>query len=150
MGTACWRGSWRKAHGNEQEKRIDVTAESPHARFGSGKSVRRVEDEKLLIGAGHFADDATLANQASVCFLRSPHPHARITAIDTAAAAAMPGVIAIVTGDDLVRARVKPLPPSADFKRSDGSPTATPPRHAPAVGAVRFVGGAGGRGLPPE
>jgi len=139
MATACLRGSWRKARG-KCKKKVDVTAESPHARFGSGKSVRRVEDEKLLIGAGCFADDAKLANQASVCFLRSPHPHARITGIDTAAAAAMPGVIAIVTGDDLIRARVKPLPPSADFKRSDGSPTATAPRHALAVGAVRFVG----------
>ena len=117
-----------------------MTAESPQARFGSGRSVRRVEDEKLLIGAGYFADDAKLAEQAYVFFLRSPHPHARITALDTVAAAAMPGVIAIVTGDDLLRARIKPLPLSADFKRSDGSPTASAPRHALAVGAVRFVG----------
>ena len=52
----------------------------------------------------------------------------------------MPGIIAIVTGDDLVRAGVKPLPLSADFRRSDGSPTASAPRHALAVGTVRFVG----------
>ena len=117
-----------------------MTTESQHARFGSGKSVRRVEDENLLKGAGHFADDATLPDQACVCFLRSPHPHARITAIDTNAAAAMPGVIAVVTGDDLVRAGVKPLPLSADFKRGDGSPSASAPRHALAVGTVRFVG----------
>ncbi len=62
------------------------------------------------------------------------------TAIETKAAAALPGVIAIVTGDDLVRAGVKPLPLSADFKRADGSPTASAPRHALAVGTVRFVG----------
>ncbi len=117
-----------------------MTAESQYARFGSGKSVRRVEDQSLLTGAGNFADDANLPGQAFVLFLRSPHPHARIAAIDTAAAAKLPGVVAIVTGDDLVRARVKPLPPSADFKRSDGSPTASAPRHALAVGAVRFVG----------
>ena len=73
-------------------------------------------------------------------FLRSPHPHARIVAIDTTAAAAMPGVVAIVTGADLVRAGVKPLPQSADFKRADGSPTASPPQHALAVDTVRFVG----------
>ena len=103
-----------------------MTTESQYARFGSGKSVLRVEDESLLTGAGYFADDATLPDQACVMFLRSPHPHARITAIDTAAAAALPGVIAIVTGEDLVRARVKPIPLSADFKRSDGSPTFTP------------------------
>ena len=117
-----------------------MSTESQFARFGSGKSVLRVEDEALLKGAGLFADDATLPGQAQVCFLRSPHPHARIAAIDAKAAAALPGVIAIVTGDDLVRAGVKPLPLSADFKRPDGSPTASPPRHALAVGTVRFVG----------
>jgi carbon-monoxide dehydrogenase large subunit len=117
-----------------------LTTESQFARFGSGKSVLRVEDEALLKGAGLFTDDATLSGQANVCFLRSPHPHARIVAIDIKAAEALPGVIAVVTGDDLVRAGVKPLPLSADFKRPDGSPTASPPRHALAVGAVRFVG----------
>jgi len=117
-----------------------LTTESQFARFGSGKSVLRVEDESLLKGAGLFTDDATLPGQAIVCFLRSPHPHARIAAIDTKVAAALPGVIAVVTGDDLVRAGVKPLPLSADFKRPDGSPTASPPRHALAVGTVRFVG----------
>ena len=117
-----------------------MPAESTYARFGSGKSVRRVEDDSLLTGKGIFADDAVSLDHACVCFARSPHPHARIVVIDKAAALAMPGVIAVVTGDDLVRAGVKPLPLSADFKRSDGSPTASPPRHALAVGAVRFVG----------
>jgi aerobic carbon-monoxide dehydrogenase large subunit len=117
-----------------------MSTESSFARFGSGKAVRRVEDEALLKGAGYFADDASQEGEARVCFLRSPHPHARIVSIDTAAAAALPGVIAVVTGDDLVRAGVKPIPLSADWKRSDGSPTASPPRHALATGAVRFVG----------
>ena len=100
----------------------------------------RVEDERLLTGTGSFADDVSSLDQAHVCFLRSPYPHARILGIDKTAAAALPGVIAIVTGDDLVRGRVKPLPSSADFKRADGSPSASPPRHALAVGTVRFVG----------
>jgi carbon-monoxide dehydrogenase large subunit len=116
-----------------------VTAPA-HARFGSGKAVRRVEDEALLKGAGRFVDDMALRGQAHAQFLRSPHPHARIAAIDAAAAAALPGVVAIVTGADLVRAGVKPLPNSADFRRADRSPTASPPHHALAVGAVRFVG----------
>jgi carbon-monoxide dehydrogenase large subunit len=102
--------------------------------------VLRVEDERLLTGTGSFADDVSSPDQAHVCFLRSPYPHARILGIDKTAAAALPGVIAIVTGDDLVRGRVKPLPSSADFKRADGSPSASPPRHALAVGTVRFVG----------
>ena len=113
---------------------------SQFARFGSGKAVRRVEDEALLKGAGRFADDVSLPGQARVVFLRSPHAHARIAAIDARAATKMPGVIAIVTGEDLVRDGVKPLPSSADFKRADGSPSASPPRHALAVGASRFVG----------
>ncbi|HQR10778.1 MAG TPA: xanthine dehydrogenase family protein molybdopterin-binding subunit [Casimicrobiaceae bacterium] len=117
-----------------------MTTESVQARFGSGKSVRRVEDESLLKGNGLFADDASLPVQAVVHFLRSPHPHARIASLDVASASALPGVVAILTGEDLVRAGVKPLPSSADFKRSDGSPTASAPRHALAVGTVRYVG----------
>ncbi|TMH12621.1 MAG: xanthine dehydrogenase family protein [Betaproteobacteria bacterium] len=117
-----------------------MTGESQYARFGSGKSVRRVEDQALLTGVGIFADDVSLPGQAYVCFLRSPYPHARVVAIDAAAAAAMSGVVAIVTGADLVAAGVKPLPLSIDFKRGDGSPTASPPRHALAVDTVRFVG----------
>src|SRR2546430_14415715 len=125
-----------------------MSSESQYARFGSGKAVRRVEDQALLTGAGVFADDVSLPGQAYVCFLRSPHPHARVVAIDATAAAAMSGVVAIVTGADLVAAGVKPLPLSIDFKRGDGSPTASPPRHALAVDTVRFVGEAIAAALP--
>src|SRR5262249_56697216 len=59
---------------------------------------------------------------------------------DSRPAAAMPGVIALVTGGDLQRGGVNPLPNSADFKRADGSPIASPPRHSLAVGTVRYVG----------
>ena len=117
-----------------------MSGESQYARFGSGKSVRRVEDQALLTGAGVFADDVSVPGQAHVFFLRSLYPHARFDVIDTAAASAMAGVIAIVTGADLVAAGVKPLLLSTDFKRGDGSPTASPPRHALAVDTVRFVG----------
>src|SRR5256712_7751225 len=111
-----------------------------HGRFGSGHAVRRVEDASLLKGAGCFADDVAVADQLHAYFLRSPHAHARIVTLDTKAAAAMPGVMAVVTGDDLMRAGGKPLPHSADFKRPDGAPTPSPPRHGPAGGTVRFVG----------
>jgi aerobic carbon-monoxide dehydrogenase large subunit len=114
--------------------------DSQFTRFGSGKAVHRVEDDDLLAGRGRFADDVSLPNQVFACFLRSPHPHARIVSIDAKAAAAMSGVIGIVTGDDLVRKGIKPLPNSADFKRPDGKPLASPPRHALAVSAARFVG----------
>ena len=116
------------------------SAPAPYARFGSGKSVKRVEDDALLRGQGVFADDVSLPGQAHAFFLRSPHAHARIARIDTVAAAGMPGVIAIVTGATLVDAGVKPIPNSADFKRADRSPTLSPPHYALAVDVVRFAG----------
>jgi aerobic carbon-monoxide dehydrogenase large subunit len=109
-------------------------------RFGSGKEVRRLEDRSLLTGVGCFADDVAPADCAHVAFLRSPYPHARIVSINSQAAKGMPGVLAIVTGDDLVKAGVKPIPNSADFRRADRSATASPPRRALAAETVRFVG----------
>ena len=117
-----------------------MSTESRYARFGSGKAVLRVEDESLLKGTGRFVDDVSAPGQAHAIFLRSPHAHARIVSIDTKAARTMPGVIAVLTGEDLVRAGVKPLAPSTDFKRADGSPSASPPQHSLAAGTVRFVG----------
>ena len=113
---------------------------STPSRFGSGQSVRRVEDDNLLKGAGVFADDFSEPGEARLCFLRSPYPHARIAAIATTAARAMPGVVAILTGADLEKAGVRPLPQSADFRRADGSPTAAPPQHVLAIDTVRYVG----------
>src|SRR5262249_27414699 len=78
--------------------------------------------------------------QGYLAFLRSPHAHAKIAAIDTSAAKAMPGVIAIVTGAELAAAGVKPLLQSGDFKRANGEPTAGPPQRAMAVDTGRFVG----------
>jgi len=117
-----------------------MSASAQYGRFGSGHAVRRVEDESLLTGRGNFVDDVNAPGQAYVLFLRSTYPHARIVSIDTSAAAQMPGVIAVVTGHELAKAGVKPLPSSADFRRADGSPTAAPPRYALAVDTVRFVG----------
>ncbi len=112
--------------------------ESP-ARFGSGQSVRRLEDDKLLVGAGQFAGDVSPADQVHIFFLRSPYPHARIVSLDSTAALAMPGVLSIVNGADMVAAGVKPIPGSA-FKRIDPVPCAAPERRALAHERVRFVG----------
>jgi aerobic carbon-monoxide dehydrogenase large subunit len=109
-------------------------------RFGSGRDVRRIEDADLLIGAGRFTDDVSLPGQTYVSFVRSPHAHARIVSIDVTAASAMPGVVAVLTGADLVAAGVKPLPLAPMFQRPDGSPGATPLRPALADSVVRFVG----------
>ncbi len=114
------------------------SAESP-TRFGSGQSVLRLEDDKLLVGTGQFTADVSPEDQLHLFFLRSPYPHARIVSIDSAAALAMPGVLKIVTGAELVAAGVKPIPGSA-FKRMDPLPCAAPERRALAHERVRFVG----------
>ena len=108
--------------------------------FGSGKDVRRVEDDLLLKGAGQFTDDVTADGLTHLFFLRSPYVHADIASIDVRAALAMPGVLLIVTGADLVAAGAKPVPGVAGFLRADGTPARSAPRHALAVDRVRFVG----------
>ena len=65
-----------------------------------GRPVRRKEDLRLLTGRGQFSDDVNLPNQAYASIVRSPHPHARIGAIDKTAALAMPGVLGVFTGAD--------------------------------------------------
>jgi carbon-monoxide dehydrogenase large subunit len=109
-------------------------------RFGSGREVRRIEDAGLLAGSGHFTDDFSLPGQTYMAFLRSPYAHAGIVSIDVTAAASMPGVLAVLTGANLVAAGVKPMPVAPIFQRPDGSPGATPLRSALAHETVRFVG----------
>ncbi|MEO8508419.1 MAG: xanthine dehydrogenase family protein molybdopterin-binding subunit [Betaproteobacteria bacterium] len=117
-----------------------MIANSQASRFGSGNAVRRVEDDSLLTGRGQFADNFVLPGQAHLVFLRSPHAHARIAALDVTAAKAMPGVVSVLTGEELVDAGVKPIPKSTDFKRHNGGATVAPPQHVLAVGTVRYVG----------
>ena len=66
-----------------------------------GRAVRRVEDERLITGRGRYAGDIKLDGTVHLAVSRSPLPHARIRAIDTAAAKAMPGVVAVWTASDL-------------------------------------------------
>lgn len=117
-----------------------MTDGSTVGRFGSGREVRRIEDAGLLAGAGRFSDDISLPGQTYLGFLRSPHPHARIRSIDASEALAMPGVVAVLTGADLIADGVQPLPLAPIFKRPDGSPGASPLRPALAHEVVRFVG----------
>ena len=116
-----------------------------------GQPIRRKEDRRLLTGKGRFTDDLALARQAHAVFLRSPHAHARIRAIDWATAAAMPGVLAVLTGKDYAAEGLKPVPhnPSgADHFEitkpafgPEAMPSGPPPLQPPlAQGRVRFVG----------
>ncbi len=117
-----------------------MNAVSEFGRFGSGQKVRRVEDQALLEGAGQFTDDFAPSGVTHLVFLRSPHAHAKILSVDTAPALAIPGVIAVITGADLLAAGVKPLVTAMPFKRPDGSALAAPPRPVLAQEMVRFVG----------
>ena len=109
-------------------------------RFGSGQAVRRIEDPALVQGQGRYTDDVLPAGQLFVRFVRSSFAHGRITAIQTAQAKALPGVVAVYTGADLQAAGVLPLAPAAGFKQPDGRAMNPPPKHALAVGTVRHVG----------
>ncbi|MFY9512305.1 MAG: xanthine dehydrogenase family protein molybdopterin-binding subunit [Rubrivivax sp.] len=109
-------------------------------RFGSGQSVRRVEDPALVQGRGQFTDDVNPAGQLFLRFVRSTAAHARLLQIDSTAAKAMPGVVAIFSGAELAAAGVKPIPVAPAFKRPDGQTMATPPKRALALDVVRFVG----------
>src|SRR5580700_5067514 len=66
-----------------------------------GKSVPRPNLDRLMQGRGLYVSDLELPRMAHVVFVRSPHAHAKIVAIDTSAAKKMPGVVAVVTGEEL-------------------------------------------------
>ncbi len=67
---------------------------------GIGAPSKRREDVRFLTGAGNYTDDINVAGQKYVYFLRSSVAHGNLNKVDTAAAAAMPGVVHIFTGDD--------------------------------------------------
>ncbi len=103
-----------------------------------GRSVERKEDYRFLTGVGQYTDDISLPQQSYACFLRSPHAHARIRAIGTAAARAAPGVLAVFTGKDL--AGIGGLPCGWLIKSIDGSPMKEPKHPVLAEDKVRHVG----------
>ncbi len=109
-------------------------------KFGVGQSVARTEDPTLLRGEGRYTDDINLAGQAYAVMVRSRIAHGRLKGIDTAAALAMPGVLAILTSDDLDAAGFNPLKCPMNIPQRDGSPMKTPVRPSLAKGKVRFVG----------
>jgi carbon-monoxide dehydrogenase large subunit len=74
---------------------------APAASGPIGQPLHRKEDARLLRGQGRFSDDFSLPGQVYTAMVRSPHPHARIVAIDTAAARSLPGVLSVFTGADV-------------------------------------------------
>src|SRR3990172_8099940 len=76
-----------------------------------GRPMKRVEDQRLITGQGHYVDDLKLPGQAHLVFVRSPYAHARISSLNVEAARKAPGVIAVVTAKEL--GLLRPPPPAA-------------------------------------
>ena len=110
--------------------------------FGIGQPVRRVEDRRFITGRGRYLDDVSRPRQAHAVFLRSPHAHARIGSIDVAAAAAAPGVLAVLTGADLAADRIGTIPCVSGVAGA-----VLPPRPAMVEDSVRHVGDTGAMGV---
>ena len=114
-----------------------------------GAPLPRKEDLRLLTGAGSYSDDVNLRGQSYAVMVRSPHAHARIRFIDTEAARAMPGVIAVLTAAELATDGINPIPhnplpthPPADIllKNRDGSEPGYAPHPLLPLDRVRHVG----------
>src|SRR3954468_8471185 len=99
----------RRYEGWGQMPDDNATMPLPAGRGPMGHPVRRKEDERLLTGRGRFSDDFTLPGQAQAAMVRSPHPHARIVAVDKTRARAMPGVLAVLTGVDCAADGLAPI-----------------------------------------
>jgi len=109
-------------------------------RFGIGQPVTRKEDARFLTGRGRYVADIDFVRQAHAVLVFSPHAHARIRAIDKAAAEQMPGVLAVLTGEDWAADRIGTLDPEVmaeDMGGPQGYRTKRPPL---AQGRVRYVG----------
>jgi carbon-monoxide dehydrogenase large subunit len=107
---------------------------------GIGAAVRRKEDVRFLSGRGHYTDDINRPGQLYAFIKRADRPHATINGIDTAAAAAAPGVVAVFTGADMAAENIGGLPCGWQIHNKDGSPMAEPPHPVLALGKVRHVG----------
>ncbi len=100
----------------------------------------RLEDERMLKGAGRYVADWNFPGQAYGHFLRSDRPHADIVSIDASAALATKGVIAVLTGEDVAAAGQQPMPAAAPMKGRGGADQLVPPRYSLTRGRVRYVG----------
>jgi aerobic carbon-monoxide dehydrogenase large subunit len=109
------------------------------AKFGVGQPIKRVEDQRLITGKGRYTDDISLPGQAFGYVLRSPHAHARIKGIDTAAAAAAPGVLGVFTAKDFGTVDAG-VPCFIPITNKDGSERADPKHPILCRDEVNYVG----------
>jgi carbon-monoxide dehydrogenase large subunit len=111
-------------------------AKLPHI----GEPLRRKEDYRFLTGAGQYTDDIQLANMRHAVFVRSPHAHASIRAVNKQAALAAPGVVGVFDGQDIAADNIAGLPCGWLITSTDGQPMKEPPHPVLAQGKVRYVG----------
>ena len=107
---------------------------------GIGAAVRRKEDQRFITGKGQYTDDISRPGETRALFVRSPHAHAKIKKIDTAAAQKMPGVVAVLTGEQLAADKIGHLICGWMIHSKDGSPMKMAPHPAIASGKVCYVG----------
>ena len=110
------------------------------AETGIGASVKRKEDQRFITGKGQYTDDISRPGQTWAVFVRSPHAHATLKKVDTAAALASPGCLAVLTGDDIAKDKVGGLICGWMIHSKDGSPMKAGAHPALAQGKVRYVG----------
>ncbi len=110
------------------------------AKFGVGQPVRRVEDQRFITGQGRYTDDIDIAGQAYGVVVRSAEAHARIRALDVAAAKAAPGVLGVITGADIEASGGNLLPCAVPLANRDGSQGANRLRPVLCTDRVRHVG----------
>lgn len=109
-------------------------------KFGMGQSVKRTEDLRLVTGQGQYTDDLSLPGQAYAYFVRSPHAHATLGAIDVSAAKDAPGVIAALTFEDIEKLQPGRLTSMAPIRGKGGKGPAEANQPFLAHGKVRWVG----------
>jgi carbon-monoxide dehydrogenase large subunit len=109
-------------------------------KYAVGQPVPRKEDPVLLQGRGNYSDDMNLPNQVYAVMVRSAVAHGVIRSIDTAAAKAIPGVLAVLTGQDLIDAGMGNMPSGMSFKNKDGSDMPKPVQPILTTDKVRFAG----------
>ena len=112
------------------------------AKFGVGQGMKRVEDQRFLTGQGRYIDDLQFEGTARAVIVRSPVAHAEIRAIDTSAAAAAPGVLAVLTHLDVKADGLGDLPCAALIKGRDGTGAVGPAYPLLTGDRVRHVGDA--------
>src|SRR3989442_3309640 len=132
-----------------------LSSSTRSASEGFGQPVLRRKNRRLLTVNARYSDDFNLPGQAYACFVRSPHAQARIRRIDVSGALKVPGVIAVLTGEDAAADRLRPIPhhpvPTNPYevplKSPDGSEFFIAPHPPLPADRARFVGEAGAMGI---